>query len=293
VAASNTETHAFPGVRALAAKRPLTVFLALAFAIGWPILALPGLAHNGLIPGGDVPVEPFALAFTLLVLLPAALWLTAATEGRAGVRALLRRAVQWRFGPGWYAVILLGLPITATALGLLTGGSLRDADWPAVLLNYAVVQVLSAMIIINLWEETAWAGFLQTRLEQRHGLILAAVLTAVPFALVHVPLLFAYDEPVLASAGGLLLLAVLHRLLFGLVLRGTAGSVLAVGLLHATFNATNDPDDGLLSRLLADVDTGWLTPAAAVVLTGLLAVVLWRRSRSAAVPAGTAATERG
>jgi membrane protease YdiL (CAAX protease family) len=293
VAASNTETHAFPGVRALAAKRPLTVFLALAFAIGWPILALPGLAHNGLIPGGDVPVEPFALAFTLLVLLPAALWLTAATEGRAGVRALLRRAVQWRFGPGWYAVILLGLPITATALGLLTGGSLRDADWPAVLLNYAVVQVLSAMIIINLWEETAWAGFLQTRLEQRHGLILAAVLTAVPFALVHVPLLFAYDEPVLASAGGLLLLAVLHRLLFGLVLRGTAGSVLAVGLLHATFNATNDPDDGLLSRLLADVDTGWLTPAAAVVLTGLLVVVLWRRSRSAAVPAGTAATERG
>jgi membrane protease YdiL (CAAX protease family) len=293
VAASNTETHAFPGVRALAAKRPLTVFLALAFAIGWPILALPGLAHNGLIPGGDVPVEPFALAFTLLVLLPAALWLTAATEGRAGVRALLRRAVQWRFGPGWYAVILLGLPITATALGLLTGGSLRDADWPAVLLNYAVVQVLSAMIIINLWEETAWAGFLQTRLEQRHGLILAAVLTAVPFALVHVPLLFAYDEPVLASAGGLLLLGVLHRLLFGLVLRGTAGSVLAVGLLHATFNATNDPDDGLLSRLLADVDTGWLTPAAAVVLTGLLAVVLWRRSRSAAVPAGTAATERG
>jgi membrane protease YdiL (CAAX protease family) len=201
--------------------------------------------------------------------------------------------VQWRFGPGWYAVILLGLPITATALGLLTGGSLRDADWPAVLLNYAVVQVLSAMIIINLWEETAWAGFLQTRLEQRHGLILAAVLTAVPFALVHVPLLFAYDEPVLASAGGLLLLAVLHRLLFGLVLRGTAGSVLAVGLLHATFNATNDPDDGLLSRLLADVDTGWLTPAAAVVLTGLLVVVLWRRSRSAAVPAGTAATERG
>jgi uncharacterized protein len=293
VAASNTETHAFPGVRALAAKRPLTVFLALAFAIGWPILALPGLAHNGLIPGGDVPVEPFALAFTLLVLLPAALWLTAATEGRAGVRALLRRAVQWRFGPGWYAVILLGLPITATALGLLTGGSLRDADWPAVLLNYAVVQVLSAMIIINLWEETAWAGFLQTRLEQRHGLILAAVLTAVPFALVHVPLLFAYDEPVLASAGGLLLLGVLHRLLFGLVLRGTAGSVLAVGLLHATFNATNDPDDGLLSRLLADVDTGWLTPAAAVVLTGLRAVVLWRRSRSAAVPAGTAATERG
>jgi uncharacterized protein len=295
VAASNTDTHAaVPGVRALAARRPLTVFLALVLGIGWPILALPGLAHNGLIPGGDLPEEPFALATVLLVLLPAALWVTAATEGRAGVRALLRRTVQWRFGLGWYAAILLGLPMIATALGLLTGGSLRDVDWPAVLLNYAVVQVLLAVVIINLWEETAWAGFLQTRLEQRHGLIVAAVLTAVPFALVHVPLLFAADEPVLAAAGVLLLVAVLHRLLFGLVLRGTAGSVLAVGLLHATFNATNNPEDGLLSRLLAEVDTGWLTPAAAVVLTALLAVVvLRRRSTSAAAPPRATAPERG
>lgn len=292
--ASNTDTHAVPGLRALAARRPLTVFLALVLGIGWPILALPGLAHNGLIPGGDLPEEPFALATVLLVLLPAALWVTAATDGRAGVRALLRRTVQWRFGPGWYAAILLGLPVIATALGLLTGGSLREVDWPAVLFNYAVLQVLPAVVIINLWEETAWAGFLQTRLEQRHGLIAAAMLTAVPFALVHVPLLFAADEPVLAAAGVLLLVAVLHRLLFGLVLRGTAGSVLAVGLLHATFNATNNPEDGLLSRLLAEVDTGWLTPAAAVVLTALLAVVvLRRRSTAAAAPTRATAPERG
>lgn len=292
--ASNTDTHAVPGLRALAARRPLTVFLVLVLGIGWPILALPGLAHNGLIPGGDLPEEPFALATVLLVLLPAALWVTAATDGRAGVRALLRRTVQWRFGPGWYAAILLGLPVIATALGLLTGGSLREVDWPAVLFNYAVLQVLPAVVIINLWEETAWAGFLQTRLEQRHGLIAAAMLTAVPFALVHVPLLFAADEPVLAAAGVLLLVAVLHRLLFGLVLRGTAGSVLAVGLLHATFNATNNPEDGLLSRLLAEVDTGWLTPAAAVVLTALLAVVvLRRRSTAAAAPTRATAPERG
>jgi membrane protease YdiL (CAAX protease family) len=279
VAASHNDTYAFPRVRALTARRPLTVFLALVFVVGWPILALPGLAHNGLIPGGDLPGEPFALASTLLVLLPAALWVTAVTDGRGGVRALLRRTVQWRFGLGWYAVILLGLPVIATALGLLLGGSLRDVDWPAVLLDYTLVQLLVPVLVINLWEETAWAGFLQTRLERRHGLVLAAVLTAVPFALLHVPLLFAADEPVLAAAGALLLVAVFHRLLFGLVLRGTAGSVLAVGLLHATFNATNNE---LLSKLLAGVDTNWLTPAGTVVLAALVAVILWRRSPSAA-----------
>ena len=223
------------------------------------------------------------------MLLPAALWVTAVTDGRAGVRALLRRAVQWRFGLGWYAVILLGLPVIATALGLLLGGSLRVVDWPAVLLDYTLVQLLLPVLVINLWEETAWAGFLQTRLERRHGLVLAAVLTAVPFALLHIPLLFAADEPVLAAAGALLLVAVFHRLLFGLVLRGTAGSVLAVGLLHATFNATNNE---LLSKLLAGVDTNWLTPAATVVLAALVAVVLRRRATAAASPRATA-PERG
>jgi hypothetical protein len=52
-----------------------------------------------------------------------------------------------------------------------------------------------------------------------------------------------------------------------------------VGLLHATFNATNNE---LLSKLLAGVDTNWLTPAATVVLAALVAVILWRRSPSAA-----------
>jgi membrane protease YdiL (CAAX protease family) len=291
--AANTATHAARGVRGLAATRPLTVFLALIVGLGWPILAVPGLAHNGLIPGGELPDEPFALAFTLLVLLPAALWVTAATDGRAGVRTLLRRAVKWRFGIGWYAVVLLGLPIIAIALGLLAGGSLRTTDWPAILLNYAFIQVLPAVVIINLWEETGWVGFLQTRLEQRHGLILAAVLTAVPFALVHMPLLFADDEPVLAGAGALLLVAMVHRLLFGLVLRGAAGSILAAGLLHAAFNATNNPD-GLLAALLADVEISWLTPAAAAILAALLAIVLRLRSPSdRAVPAIAAGTERG
>jgi hypothetical protein len=50
VVASNTDTHTGAGFRAVAARRPLTVFLAVVFGIGWPILALPGLAHNRLIP---------------------------------------------------------------------------------------------------------------------------------------------------------------------------------------------------------------------------------------------------
>jgi len=211
------------GLRGLAARRPLSVFLGLVFGIGWPLLAVPALAHHGVIPGGELPVEILALAVTLLVMLPAALWVTSVTDGRDGVRVLLGRAVRWRFGHAWWAVVLLGLPVTALGLGLLLGGSLRTTDTLSVLGSQAV-QVLIAVAVINLWEETVWAGFLQTRLERRYHFAVAAALTAVPFAGVHLPLLFIDDDlsavGLLRNAGGLLILGVLVRLMIGVVLHG-------------------------------------------------------------------------
>ena len=97
------------GFRGWAGRRPLTAFLVLVFGIGWPLLSVPALAGHGVIPGGDIPQEPFALAITLLVMLPAALWVTAAADGRPAARALLRRAVQWRFAPGWWAAVVLAV----------------------------------------------------------------------------------------------------------------------------------------------------------------------------------------
>ena len=61
-----------------------------------------------------------------------------------------------------------------------------------------------------MWEETAWAGVVQTRLEHHHGLAKAALLTAVPFALFHMPLHFIGDFSIGSLAGALVTLA--HRL---------------------------------------------------------------------------------
>src|SRR3712207_7667060 len=57
----------------------------------------------------------------------------------------------------------------------------------------------SNFVIINLWEETAWTGVLQTRLERRHNWFVAALLVAVPFAVVHVPLEFFLGQEVTAG----------------------------------------------------------------------------------------------
>jgi uncharacterized protein len=74
-------------------------------------------------------------ASTLLILLPAALWVTSITDGRAGLRALFARVFRWRFGIGWRLVVLFGLPVIGLLLGLIFGGSLQTTDVGPALIN--------------------------------------------------------------------------------------------------------------------------------------------------------------
>jgi membrane protease YdiL (CAAX protease family) len=136
-------------------------------------------------------------------------------------------------------------------------------------------------VVINLWEETVWAGFFQTRLEARFNFVVAAVVTALPFAGVHVPLLFLDDQvsalSVLMGLAGLLILGIVVRLLMGVMMRAAADSVLAVGVLHQIFDASNN-NGGLVDSLLDGADAGDMTQLAAAVLAALVAAWLrWRR----------------
>ncbi len=263
------------GLRGRVARRPLTAFLVLLFAVGWPVVSLPALTAHGVLPGGPLPEGPFALGTTLLVMLPAALWVTAVADGRPAVRVLLRRAVRWRFGAGWWAAVLLGLPLLTLALGAAAGRPLQTGDLLATLASGAF-SVLTAVLLVHLWEETVWAGFFQGRLEQRHGFLPAAALTAVPFAAVHAPLSFTGDLApgrLASSIGGLLVLGVLMRLLVGATVRGAAGSLLAAGIVHATFNAANNPGS-LVDDLLGGGDPSLYAVVATVLFSAgaLLAV---------------------
>ena len=62
----------------------------------------------------------------------------------------------------------------------------------------------------------------------------------------------------------LLIVSILVRLLLGVVLRGTRDSILAVALVHTTFNRSNN-DEGVAAGLLEGPAHG---------LAGLLAVIL-------------------
>jgi membrane protease YdiL (CAAX protease family) len=268
------------GLKGWVARRPLAGFLVIVLGLSWLLLSIPVLAFYGVIPGANLPVEVFALASTLLIMLPTALWVTSITDGRAGVRALFARVFRWRFSIGWWLVVLFGLPLIALLLGLIFGGSLHTASLGRVLIKQ-LGSIVLAVVVINLWEETVWAGFFQTRLEARFNFIVAAVLTAMPFAGVHIPLLLLDDQvsalSLLTGIAGLLILGIVVRLLMGVVLRATLDSVLAVGILHQIFDASNN-NGALVDSVLDGADAGNMTQLAAVVLTVLVAAwLLWRR----------------
>jgi uncharacterized protein len=268
------------GLRGWVARRPLTAFLMITLGLSWLIVCVPVLAFYHVIPGANLPVEVFALASTLLVLLPTALWVTSITDGRAGVRALFGRVFRWRFGIGWWLVVLFGLPVITLCLGVMLGGSLHFTGLGPVLIKQ-LGSIALAVVVINLWEETVWAGFFQTRLESRFNFVVAAVLTTLPFAGVHLPLLLLDDQvsvlSILKGIAGLLILGVAVRLMIGVFLRAAADSVLAVGILHQVFDASNN-NGGVTDYMLDGVDAGNMTQFATVVLTVLVAGwLLWRR----------------
>jgi membrane protease YdiL (CAAX protease family) len=207
-------------------------------------------------------------------MLPAALVITAVCDGRDGVRRLLGGVVQWRlergrFGWRSWLLAMVALPALTLLLGALLGGTMTVDPGQ---LARDLGSVASALILIHLAEETVLAGFVQSRIAPRTGVVRAALLTAVPFAAIHLPLTLigpVTARSVLLDAGGLLLLAVVLRLLIGVLLDRTGGSILAAATAHATFNAANN-SGGLVDHLLSGVDQGLVAPGAGLLLVAAL-----------------------
>ena len=273
-------------LRAWMARRPVTAFLVLAFAIAYPVMALPALAEHGVIPDGWMPQLPgldteriASMLLVFVALVPAALWVTWAADGPGGVRTLVHRMFRWRIGARWWLIVLAGLPTLTITLALLMGDSFTPVE-VAPFVAAQLAGLLVNLVLINMWEETAWSGVVQTRLERRHGLVTAALLTAVPFALAHMPLQFIgtfSPASLVASLVALLIICALVRIMIGVVLRGTRESILAVAVLHTMFNRSNN-DEGLVAGLTDGDARGLAGLLAVLVLTAAIAIVSRRRS---------------
>lgn len=240
------------------------MFVVIVLAIAWPAFVVPLLV--------GVPLDLSKLVVTLVVMLGTATLITWWSSGRVGVRALFSGVTRWRIGIGGYLLVLGAMPVLTLAVAAVTGDlQSPEGGWVGLVGDYLFATVIFGALILNLWEETAWAGLVQARLMARHGLLGGSLLTAAPFIAIHLPLSFEGARgagSVASNLAFLVVVAVFFRYLVGTVLVDTGGSVLAVGLLHASFNSSGS---------LAAVEGQLPSIFAVVVLT--LAVAVYRTSR--------------
>ncbi len=255
-------------------RYPVASFLAWSVPVGQAIAFQPVVAPAWY--GADLPTAPFVVLANLVGLLLPAVVVTRVVDGPAGVRALWRRAVRVRVPLRWYALALVVVPVATAAVAVaLLGPPDSGGVLAAAVVSGLLVQVLLGFLTTNWAEEVAWTGFLQTRLQDRHGPVRAALATGPLFALQHAAL--AAGNGWLGGTVVLLFItatAIPFRFLQGWVANRT-GSLLVVGLVHAAGNATTDGSGfggpGLLPRLYVD---GGVGPVHLVASAALGLVVL-------------------
>ena len=248
---TTTRPASASSLRQFIIRHPVAAFLGLVYGISW-LLFLPSfLSQNGigLLPVA-IPVSPFLLLATVFGLTLPAYLVTRVTEGKEGVRELRRRYTHWRVGLGWYFVALLALPLAdllAASLWLGTAPLEAFADRWSLLFTVFLSKALVNAVLINLWEEGGWTGFLLPRLQERWGALRASVMVGAAMGLFHVPIIFIVggvsDAPIapdrywfyffMLSVGILPI-----RLLMTWLWNSTRGSVILVALLHGAFNTT-------------------------------------------------------
>jgi membrane protease YdiL (CAAX protease family) len=219
----------------------LAAFVGIAFGYSWAWW-LPLTASGRTVDFGEAAPAYLAGVPGPLV---AAVVVTAATDGFAGLRDLGSRIVRFRWR--WCAVALVvpvALLAVAVAITTVAGASPPSIAGFGLFPGLPATGVLAVWCYAVLWnglgEETGWRGYLQPLLELRFSPLGATAIVSVVWAAWHLPVL-----PVLTSFAVLAAPAMLPMFWFGLaclsvvlgrLYRRSGASILVVALWHGTYN---------------------------------------------------------
>jgi membrane protease YdiL (CAAX protease family) len=159
------------GLKALLARHPLVSFFVMAFAFSWIVWSPWVLSEDGLglLPYklGDAASGLLNAAAILLGPTVSAFIMTATTEGRAGIRRLLRRIVLWRVGLRWYLFAFIGVPailVLGSMVILRAGLASFEYQGAGYMLSYLITFIYVLFLGGPLFEEIGWRGFALPRL---------------------------------------------------------------------------------------------------------------------------------
>src|SRR5215217_6861703 len=234
-------------LRGLLIRHPLVSFFTLAYALTWLAWSPWFLSEDGV---GLLPFDAEGISDYLntvaLVLGPtlSAFVMTGATEGREGVRRLLRRIVLWRVGFRWYLFVLAGIPAIIVLSTVFLPGALASFEAsavPSTLFLYVVATPIFLFAGGPVFEEIGWRGFALPRLQRLYGPLVGSLILGVLWALWHLPLFLipSWDTP----HGSLLDIALFvtwamsTTIVITWIFNNTKGSVLLAILAHGSINS--------------------------------------------------------
>ena len=170
----------------------MLAYYAMAFAISWgAILVIVG-------PGGFLGTTSTSPSFALVgftsLLGPsvAGVLMTALVDGRSGLtRASSRGSADGASAVRWYAVALLTAPLVTTTT-LLALSLTSPAFLPAIITAddkaSLVLSGIAVGLIVPVFEELGWTGFVTPRLRQRHGVLGTGLIVGLLWGAWHLPL---------------------------------------------------------------------------------------------------------
>jgi membrane protease YdiL (CAAX protease family) len=260
-------------VIALMRRHSLVWFFVIAFAWTWAFV----IVFLILFPLPDIIVRTTPGDLGPLI---AAIVMSAVVAGRAGVRQLLKRMVQWRVGLVWYAFALIGMPLLYIASIAAVPGALASFKTPelSTVLAYPVFYIVLLVIGGPLTEEPGWRGFALSRLQQRWGPLVGTVTLGLLWAAWHLPNYFRPDWA--AVNGGLSFTgiaifaaaAVSMSMIITWAFNHTGGSIMIAILIHASLNFSQ----GLTGDLFPAAKNNEVGPVAALAILALAIAIATR-----------------
>lgn len=255
-------------------RHRISLYLVLAYALSWSIWPLV------LMNPESSPMMPFGPSIAAIVV-------ATASGGRRELAALLRGLTHFRTAPRWYvAAVVLPAGILAATFGVALSQGATVPQWDASHLVQLLTTLATTVILVGLFEELGWRGFLLPLVQRRYGALAGSIAVAMAWVPWHLPELIsdASQRPVIQFV----ILLTAQSVLLAWLYNRTTGSLPVVILFHASFNS-------FAQFLLVGLDgehyqTAWwvmavLTSAAALVAARYLAVTL--NTDPSAIPQAT------
>jgi hypothetical protein len=248
--------------------KPVLKFFLITYVVSWTFFIAAGLISSKLSLALNGPLTLVFLAGAIAPSL-VAIWLTAESEGRTGLKALLNRTIAWQVSARWYLFAVSYFLIVK--LGMAIVHRLATGTWPQFGEEPWFIIVLAIFISTPLQagEEIGWRGYALPRLAERFGLPTASIVLGVIWACWHLPLFFIAGSDSAGESFPLYLLAVtaLSVAMAWLYWRSNR-SLLLTMLMHAAVNNTSGIVRG---PVYADANPFTLPPPLTAWLTaGLL-----------------------